>query len=337
MTNCGFEQCKGHALTGAIFCWNHISDKDAYRENIVKLINEGASVKGGNFSKADLSNMNLARVDLTGANLSRANLSNSNLFDANLTNAELLGADLSNCDLTSANLHGSDLTRSCLHGARLWHANLEGANLIEATMSNCDLWNTRLFNIRLWRTDFMHAISLSKKNFQSRLNRFLTVHRIEEKGAFSAEEAYRDLKKYFLANGRYDDASWASFKEKTMEKLLLKKKRNPAYLPSLIMDLLCGYGEKPHRIILSSLFVILAYALIFAALNAVTYTHFPSYKMPFGDYLYYSVITFTTVGYGDFIPKSNLIYRAIAGAEAFTGAFMIGLFVFTLARKYSAR
>ena len=337
MAICRFEGCKAEAVFASEFCWAHIENRSAYREKLATLIKENAPLKGVNLSKVDLSNLSLARVDLSEANLARTNFSGSILFDANLKNAELLGSNLSDCDLTSANFDGSDLTRSSLQGARLWHANLRNATLVEANLSRCDLWNANLFNTRLWRTDLLQAISLSKKNFHHRANKFLSTYRLNEKGILSAEEAYRDLKSYFLANGRYDDASWASFKEKTMERLLLKKKKNLAYLPSSIMNLLCGYGEKPHRIVLSSFFVIMLYTMAYFMLKAIIYTPALRYRPVITDYIYYSVITFTTVGYGDFIPKSTLLFRFLAASEAFIGAFMIGLFIFTLARKYSAR
>ncbi|MGB2706158.1 MAG: pentapeptide repeat-containing protein [Candidatus Omnitrophota bacterium] len=334
---CKFEKCKKGALFSSEFCWDHAPEKDSYREKLMHLVRENVSLRGVNLSKADLRGLDLAQKNLSGANLSRVNLCDSNLFDANLKNAELLGADLSNCDLTSANLEGSDLTRSNLEGARLWHANLENANLIEANLSHADLWNARLFNVRFWRTNFIKTISLGKKNFHSRKNKYVSIYRINEKGILSSEEAYRSLKRYFIVHGRYSDASWASFKEKTMERYLLKKKGDLAYLPNLLMNLLCGYGEKPHRIILSSIFVILFYASLFLLLHAITYAPSRDYAMSVGDYIYYSIITFTTVGYGDFIPKAAPLFRFLAASEGFIGAFMIGLFIFTLARKYSAR
>ena len=337
MSVCKFEKCVNPPVFGSEYCWDHIEDKESYKRNLLSKAAANESLRNINLSKVDLRDAELARIDLSGANLTRADLSNSNLFDTNLNKAELLGSNLFQADLTSANLTGSDLTRSCLRNARLWHANLENATLIEADLDQCDLWNARLFNARFWRTNFNGAFSLSKKNFECRVNRFVNIYRINENGILSAEESYRDLKKYFLANGRYNDASWASFKEKTMEKMLLKKKKDPACIPSMIMDLLCGYGEKPHRIIMSSFIMILFYALLYFISNAITYAQSDVYEMSLGDYIYYSIITFTTVGYGDFIPKSALLFRSLAASEAFIGTFMIGLFIFTLARKYSAR
>jgi hypothetical protein len=44
------------------------------------------------------------------------------------------------------------------------------------------------------------------------------VEKIDEKGSLAAEESYRDLKQYFISHGQYNDASWASYREKTMER-----------------------------------------------------------------------------------------------------------------------
>jgi len=337
MAGCKKEKCKNKAIYNSGFCWDHTAEKDAYKTRLLEDIKAGRSLKGANLSRVDLSNVDFSRMNLSAANLSRSILTNTNFFDANLKKAEFVGADLSNSDLTGADLEGADLTRAYMRGARLWHASLINATLIEANLNLCDFWNAGLYNVRLWRTEISQAVSISKKNFRSRINRFFSRYRINEKGILSAEDSYRDLKKYFLANGRYSDASWASFREKTMERLLLRKKGNLAYIPSLIMNLICGYGEKPHRIIFSSFFVIIMFALIFRALDAITYSQAVVYTMTLGDYIYYSIITFTTVGYGDFIPKAAILFRTLAAAEAFAGTFMVGLFIFTLARKYSAR
>jgi len=334
---CQFKGCDAKSLAFSDHCWEHINKKDEYAKNILSEIAKGIPFNGQNLSHIVLRNSDLSRANFSGANLSRADLSGANLFDANFNHSELLGANLSTCDLTSASLEGADLTKANLFGARLWHTNLKNANLIEANLSSVDLWNSHLFNVRLWHTDLTNASYLSKENFSHKINSFITIYRINEKGMLSSEEAYRSLKKLFLSEGRYNDASWASYKEKNMEKNILRKKRNPAYIPSLIMDLVCGYGEKPYRIIISSVIAIFGYGFLYKILDAVRSSEIAGYRMKFADYIYYSIITFTTVGYGDFVPKINSIFRLIAASEAFTGVFMGGLFIFTLARKYSAR
>ncbi len=58
--------------------------------------------------------------------------------------------------------------------------------------------------------------------------------------------------------------------------------------------------------------------------------------MQFSDSLYFSLITFTTLGYGDLRPLEGL-GRILAGSEAFIGAFMMALFVYTFARRTGGR
>jgi hypothetical protein len=51
----------------------------------------------------------------------------------------------------------------------------------------------------------------------------------------------------------------------------------------------------------------------------------------FGTCLYYSVVTFTTLGYGDITPIGWS--RLFAAFEAFTGSFTIALFVVVFVKK----
>ena len=48
--------------------------------------------------------------------------------------------------------------------------------------------------------------------------------------------------------------------------------------------------------------------------------------------MYFSIVTFTTLGFGDIQPVTDA-GRAVAGVEAFTGAFMIALFVLVFGRR----
>jgi Uncharacterized low-complexity proteins len=269
-------------------------------------------------------------------NFSRADLSGAEIFDANLESTEFVGADLSNCDLTHCNLRGADLTKAKLANSRLWNTDLTGANLTEADLTGADLSGACLHNTKLWHADIKDVKSLSVRNFSPQA-KFNIGAKIDESGVVSSEESYRALKNYFLHNGMYNDASWAAFKEMTMERLMLKKNRNWHYIPSLFMSISCGYGERPHRIVVSALITILGFAAIFWSFKGIESPVNPAAALAWTDYLYYSAVTFTTVGYGDIIPKASSFFRLMAATEAFLGVFLTGLFIFTLARKYSAR
>lgn len=283
-----------------------------------------------------LKEKDLKGQDLSKAILSQEDLSESNLFDVNMKDANLVGANLSGCDMTHCDLRGADLTKANLRGTRLWGADMRGAILSECDLSGADLWNARLFDAKLWHANIAGARSVTKSSFSDG-RKYLPRIRLDESGPAAAEESYRDLKKLFLDNGLYNDAGWASFREKVMERLVMKKSGDLNYFPSLLMNVICGYGEKPYRIILSAAFTILAFAFGYMLTDGAAYATGGDYKIRLVDYIYFSTITFTTVGFGDFLPRAYPIFRVMAAAEAFLGVFLSGLFIFTLARKYSAR
>ena len=53
-------------------------------------------------------------------------------------------------------------------------------------------------------------------------------------------------------------------------------------------------------------------------------------------YLYYSVVTFTTLGFGDIIPKTNWARLAV-GAEVVLGYVMLGGLISIFANKLARR
>jgi len=336
IVKCGYDGCRENAVALSEFCWDHLSDKDSYAGLLVKAVNGAQDLTGANLKKVCARKMHLEKARLSKANISQADFSGAHFFDCDLEGSDMVGANLSDCDFTHCNIKKSDLTKASLLNARLWSSDLTDANLTESDLSGADMWSAKLYNVKLWHTLLTGAKSITRMSFSGGSKAFDNAM-INEAGALSAEESYRDIKQYFISNGMYNDASWASFKEKTMERLALKKKGDWNYLPSLFMNILCGYGEKPYRIILSALLTIITFALLYFSLNTVERSGDPSYIFRWYDYLYYSTITFTTVGYGDFVPRAHPICRLLAAAEAFSGVFVTGLFIFTLARKYSAR
>ncbi|MGA3282381.1 MAG: ion channel, partial [Smithella sp.] len=99
-------------------------------------------------------------------------------------------------------------------------------------------------------------------------------------------------------------------------------------LASYVLCLVWGYGERPLRVIFTSAFTIFLYALSYQWLDALSIS---GLKTAF----YFSTVTFTTLGYGDVIPKPE--FRMFAASEALAGIILTGLFLFTLARRASAR
>lgn len=334
MDRCKYDNCQEQAVSLSEFCYKHIKDKDGYRKDLAEYIRENNSIerfylRNIEMPGFDFVDTNCRYADFTSCDLKSANFSGADMKHCNLTHANLKSAYLDNADLSEAHLLGCNLS-----GARLWHADLKGANLSEANLSCADLLNTDLSLVKFWNADITGAKLLTMQNFTYKKGKFLYRYGIDEKGPASAAEGYRNLKQYFISVGRYDDASWASFKEKQQQRRQLLREGNAtAYGLSLLIALMCGYGEKPYRVILFSIAVTFIYAILYYATSALNIGG----SAKFWDCLYFSMVTFTTLGFGDITPKLVPFFQMLIGTEAFTGAFMMGLFVFTLARKYSAR
>ena len=95
-----------------------------------------------------------------------------------------------------------------------------------------------------------------------------------------------------------------------------------------------GYGTKWERVLIAMLVVVVGLAVVFWAGHGIESVDVGEGAVSFWDSLYFSVITVTTLGYGDFHPEPGL-YRFLASSEAVFGAFMWAAFIAIFARKYT--
>jgi hypothetical protein len=170
------------------------------------------------------------------------------------------------------------------------------------------------------------------------------------------EGIYRRLKQSSLKFG--DNSTAGKFYYQEMECKRKQLKGIEKHFWYLFYKKLCGYGEKPFNVIWASLFLIFVSAIsyLFGGIefvgssilkvppNVIDYnlslnsfgiqwaiTNIDSVLEDFLLCLYTSVITFTTLGYGDVHPIG--FSRVIASLEAGLGIIMTALFIFVFTRK----
>lgn len=318
--SCNYKDPDGHK------CPNKANDKGVCYWHDESIDKSGADVK------EKLENYARAGGFLRGIFLERADLSGIDLVNHNAKT----GFDMSYADLYRANLRNAHMFNICLANASLMKADLTSAKLNCANLSGVNLLGVR------WKDSKIENIELSKKLHQEILaKKALKTRNIEQAIDYyeQAEEVYRDLRKHSEQAGMFRLSGALIQRELTMRRL-----QSPKYsikrLTSKCIDLFCGYGEAPLRIIGISIIIILICATLytFTGLNyqneIVSYnsnaTMYENFKL-FLSCLYYSIVTFTTLGYGDFTPVG--ISRAIAAVEAFTGSFTLALFVVVFVKK----
>lgn len=162
-------------------------------------------------------------------------------------------------------------------------------------------------------------------------------------------EQFRILKENFNALGKYDeeDAAYVEFKRCDMKASLINSRQEGKvgymanrllYLAKkLLFDHMGLYATSPQRVIASILVVYVAYSLLYIAIMALGWGYISATSAT-GEMLsiiargfYFSVVTFFTIGYGDFAPLG--IARFIAGTEGFMGVFMMSYFTVAFVRK----
>jgi hypothetical protein len=101
----------------------------------------------------------------------------------------------------------------------------------------------------------------------------------------------------------------------------------------ILFSWVCGYGYRPFRSLLTSLFLIIAFGFTFwiIALNNTQAISFTKETYTFLNCIYFSGITFTTIGYGDILPNV-LSIQILSILEGILGVGMLSLFIFSLTK-----
>jgi uncharacterized protein YjbI with pentapeptide repeats len=282
-----------------------------------------ASLQEANLRNANLSGANLIRTNLRNADLKDANLSGATLSHAVLRKARLERATLSHAHLDGAYLSSANLLSAYLMGANLRDADLSEANLSHAVLLDANLCNANLSGANLSSTNFTESnISGVKWNPRKMRGKYMGIRGIDSSYGnalfkrAAADQDYLDT----LEN------HWKGHK----------------WLTRLFKLWGCiDYGRSIKWVVIK--------ACITMFLFGLTYSIFPSllgldctpdtqgcdrhsWFTPF----YFSIVTFTTLGFGDITPK-NLVGELIVSFEVIFGYAVLGLLISILADKVVRR
>ncbi|NQZ06742.1 MAG: hypothetical protein HRT35_06220 [Algicola sp.] len=152
---------------------------------------------------------------------------------------------------------------------------------------------------------------------------------LEKIGRAELLEIVRNGRKQFELAG---DESQAS-KEFIKESDLVRQTAPPVKKTILFFyKYLANYGESPFKVALWSTVVVLLCAGLYAWAGIASSVD--GVKINELTYLYYSIVTFTTLGYGDFRP-ANELSQMISAFQALAGLILTSLFLVTVVKKYS--
>ncbi|MDH3681180.1 MAG: pentapeptide repeat-containing protein [Acidimicrobiia bacterium] len=285
----------------------------------------GADLSGRDLSGIDLTGHDLSAADLSearlvGARLDRATLYRAKLIGAQFTGASLVGADLSQAEAGQAGFGGSDLSGASLVGTDLRNATLSGATAVDA-----DLRGAALDDARLWETVFTDA-DLTRAT--------ATGADLTDAVVTGATLTDTDLSGAHLRRIRgYDTATWIgtntvgvdfsgayTARRVIIDQNYLHEFRTRDRKHRVLYELwrlTSGCGQSATR--WGGLIAIVA--VLFALAYTQVEVDYGSHETALSP-LYFSVVTLTTLGFGDVLPASWPA-QALVIAEVIIGYGML--------------
>ena len=306
-------------------------------------------LRGACLVDGQLSGLELAGADLRGADLSRADLRGARLFQADLRGAVLFQTKLDGADLTGANLHGANLESASLKGASLGASDLTSAKLVDATLDEASISRANLRGAGLsgasLRSANMLDACLVNADFAHADLRQCALNRSDVTGACFDEADMRGANLHRLQG--FEEARWvgADLREVDFAGAHMTRRfivdqnyieefraRSPLtnrlyHLWSLTSD--CG--RSMSRWGTFTFFIAALFALSFFAVD-IDFGENRTWFSPF----YFSVVTLTTLGYGDILPVSATAQILVA-VEVSIGYVMLGGFISILSNKLARR
>ncbi|MCU0686947.1 MAG: pentapeptide repeat-containing protein, partial [Polyangiaceae bacterium] len=261
------------------------------------------------------------RVDLGQARFERVNLWSSRFANVNLKGARFEGCVLGPSSFEKVYLRQSVFAQTDLEGCEFRRANLRGARFVESPL-----------RFASWA-----ECELDVEAFAGGLDE-------ERRGHWgAAAEVYKALRLNLTAAGDDAGAGWAAYRQAVARRRDRRARgRRAAWAYELLVDAIWGYGHKPLRLVGFSIALCLCYAFGYFVCGlgvdrvCTIGPHAASPAAFFADCLYYSFTAFTTAEGGGLSP-CNGTGRALAVLNAFSGIFVMGLFVTANVRKLEGR
>jgi uncharacterized protein YjbI with pentapeptide repeats len=313
--------------------WINLADADLEGADLSCACMNHAILVRAKLSRANLAHASLDHANMAHAHLERANLAFASLEEAMLPFAHLVGTNLGAANLKNlraedahfkeANLSYANLERAVLSCSDFRHANLLGANLEGVNMTAINLENANISLIQVDRVFFWkilwetrcHPRLLWERRLDLVLGTTVRCKGINAAAAFGSQRF-----KLFLQDQDY--------LEELME---ADSGRFWCYLWWLSSD--CG----------RSLLRWANWSILFAFLYSLIYYHLgrshfyvANMRTSYVTALYYSIVTFTTLGFGDIAPTTN-IAAMIVCSEVILGYLMLGGLISIFAAKLSRR
>jgi len=237
---------------------------------------------------------------------------------ANFNHANFAG----NSDFYHANFAGNSV---------FWYTNFRGNAYFTDTnfRGNATFFSTEFDEVSFIWTTFTN-VSLNETDYNKMNVEWSTL-----KDALVFDGAtYIKLIKNFREIEQFEEADDATYKYRRLSQA--NKKWSGSKLKDVVAWASCGYGVKPEYPLIWAFILIMIFTLVYwwgKGIKRLKENDGDKSRVPrwaaFYNAFYFSVVTFTTVGYGDWYPEDR--YRIVVMIEGVLGWLLLALFIVTLA------
>lgn len=243
------------------------------------------------------------------------------------------------CNLEKNIFIDADISNSRFELTNLKSTILNQCNLNNLHIIDCDMRGSKIINYEVKNISFEdeYLTKLSEDTFFDEIE----IKRDSNYKANNVYKIYKDIAIKFEANRLPNKSGEYFYLYKKSEYKTLKGFEK---VKSYLYWMLCGYGEKPTYALITSIEIVLIFTILYMftglsiGMDIIDYDLLILKNLPtdglildFLRSLYFSVVTFTTVGYGDITPIGLSVF--LSGIEMFLGVTMVGIWTATLARK----
>ncbi|WP_176451334.1 pentapeptide repeat-containing protein [Halorubrum sp. Ea8] len=323
-----------------------------------------ADLPNTEFTGADLTSSDLSGTDLTDARLRWASLADVTAIRANFTDTDLLGVDLEGASLNDSQFDGAALT-----GARLYDTKPQGVSINDQTVFSdqtvyareadpCDPWHP-LDGETTTPISLRDKIALAVRSGQVLQSRYRSADANPPSGSIAkvrqavkrfrrhrnlntedrrevgdrlkkATSVYRIRQRLQRENSRPRDVAQPYVREQhSRRKRAFATRSYWEWFKHATYRWVMLYGESPARVVGTSIAAVAVFAAIYSIVGGIV---IGGETPDLIGYIYFSAVTFSTLGYGGIEPTTTTT-QLLASVQSLIGGILIALLVAVFGRR----
>ncbi len=275
------------------------------------------SVFGKNINELDLQDIKITKTDFRGSSVKRARIF--------VPNGSL------NIQRTNINYFSLEVAAKETGSLRIWENSFIERIKLYGLIEKFDIWNSNVDDMEFDDNSIVNSMNKKAAIVQR-------IHNCKKK---NMKEKSIDTWQ-FIMNSAKNSNYYKEYTDASYNYMCIKNKKEGSFsrFTSYLLRMTCGYGYKPLRTIITSFLIWLIFSILYwvchihdiGSLSVFNNQTNISNIDSFGYSLYFSIITFTTTGFGDITPTG--ISRLLSGIESIMGILILSLFIFALTKRY---